>query len=703
MTYQPDPKFKIEIINGKEYSTDSNTKLLYHMNEKSGTSIDDGSGNGYHGTLNDGTFTAGVFKGGIRFDDDADYINSGQDTPFDFTSSFSVEGWIFIFATGAVEYNIVSKHNSTTSGFRLYLDSNAKINFELLKSGSFLATSTNALDTNRWYHVAGVFNYVHGRIIIYIDGIFDTDAYAESQTNNNLNLYIGTDASSPGGSIGTWDVVLDEIRVSNTTRTSFRTYKDVSSYVMQDSTLIDTVVQSVASGNLRLDTNVSSALDDLTTGNEIRIWIGYTTPSYHLFTGILEGIVEHQNFYEVSFVSYAKLLIRRTHSEVYRSDLGTGTATTILGDIIDAEIPELWYDSTSIPSDTFVFARYTPQSAFINEIFDYIADILGRVWYVDKYKKVYVIDREFTDSSYTLEYGENIIGEPTKVLDVSKWANYVIVDGQKMAVGYQESFNGDGTTTLFSLSKVPLDIEVTVGGVIKKGSFTGAYNYENADYVVDAIQKKLTFTSAPGVGSGNIVVSYRYLTKVHDERQSAGSIDSYGRVDKALDLKNIETTDDATEIANNYLGLYAEPLVVYTGRTIGTTSFFAGQKVRYINSGKSINELFNCIEITYNFGVSGFTMSWKLNDFPMEFQDMYKELLLRIRRLEEADKISGEYIVVYRFWGKNILVKLTEVKLEEQLINDSFVWNHPVAANGYWGTAKWGDRRSAATLIHQWV
>jgi hypothetical protein len=705
------PKFKIEIINGKEYDTDLNTKLLYHLNERIGTSVNDNSGNGYHGIIN-GTieFQAGVFKGGYRLDDGGDYIDSGEDSAFDFdisSSSFTIEAWIFSHTSDSsgTEYNIISKNDSTSSGYRLFINSDKKPQFDVYRFGAIYdVIGPLALNDNQWYHLAGVLDTANDKVYLYIDGTQapDFEDFNNQPSSNNYNLHIGTDASNPGVSIGDWDVWIDEVRVSNTARTTFRTYKDVSDYVLTNSKVVTTAAESIQTGALILDTNVDDVLSDLSVGNEVRIWVGYSTPSYHLFTGLIENIVENQNKYIVNFTDYGKLLLRRVQSKVYRSDLGTGNIIYIAQDTLDDKIPEIWYDSDSILTDSTEFPRYTPQAKYINEMFDYFAELLNRVWYVDKYKKLYLITRTFDDSGYTLTYGTNIIGEVTKTIDTSKWANYIIVKGQTTYVGFQETLTGDGTTTEFTLSRIPFDIEVTVDGTIQTGSFEGAYNSENADYLIDAIRRKITFVSAPGNGL-SIVVKYKYLTWVYDEIPNMSSINIYGRVDKKLDLETIQTISEANTIGNNYLDLYSLPLEIYSGMCIGTTEFLSGQKVTYVNSVKGINESFNVVELTYNFGTGGFILEFKLNDFPLEFQDLFKELLLRLRRLEETDKISGEYLLIYKIWGKDIIIKLTNVKLESRDINDSMVWGHLTAANGEWGTAEWGDRRSAAVLIEQIV
>ena len=63
-----------------------------------------------------------------------------------------------------------------------------------------------------------------------------------------------------------------------------------------------------------------------------------------------------------------------------------------------------------------------------------------------------------------------------------------------------QSFSGDGSTKAFTLTDTPVAINsVTVGGTIQNKHIT---------YVIDLDNKLITFSSAPGAGTNNVVVSY---------------------------------------------------------------------------------------------------------------------------------------------------------------------------------------------------
>lgn len=77
-----------------------------------------------------------------------------------------------------------------------------------------------------------------------------------------------------------------------------------------------------------------------------------------------------------------------------------------------------------------------------------------------------------------------------------------------------ESFDGDGATTEFTLSRAAYKIDsVTVDGTAL---------VEGTDFTVDG--KTLTFTTAPGSGTGNVVVAYRGKPESDDFWKLAPSI-----------------------------------------------------------------------------------------------------------------------------------------------------------------------------------
>ena len=479
------------------------------------------------------------------------------------------------------------------------------------------------------------------------------------------------------------------------------TFTDVSDYIVGDSAFTKNAFNQISEGTLQLD--IDSPITPQVYDN-IRISLGYGTADTIKFYGLIGPVEEPQNSYTVPFFSYSKLTTMRTYTGVHRDDAGTGNAVDIVKSIIVKKLTELSYDDTSIPSSSISLVRYAVQNKFINEIFDYIAELLGRVWWVDDNKKLWMIEREFSDSGITITYGTDIIGELTIIRDISRWGNYIIIDGDAKLTGYTQTFTHDGITSEYIVDLTPHDVTVTATGTTFRGSFVGAYDEDYADYKVDCMERSVTFQSGDFLTSGStLTVDFHYMSRVHEELLDGPSVRKYGVVVKKLGPQGIQSQTEAKLMGHNYLDLYAYPLSVYVCKIPGTNDFNVGEQITLVHNEKNINMLVNVLEITYNFGVGGWTMDLILNTMPYGFPDLYKDLVLKVKQLEELDRISDEYIIQYHMEGTTLNVVITGSTCHTQPIMDSMVWNHPSGGNSNWDLASWGDRRGSESLIAQWV
>ena len=161
------------------------TNLVYWMDARfqtcysgSGTTVNDLSGTGYTGTLQNGTaFETG--NGNVfDFDGTNDVINLGNNNIVTAGSHFSLEAWAY-----AERYQnfdgIISRVTSTSpfGGYQLNVSTQSSIagfDFALNRSGTWTTWSVagnwhpSSLSTNTWYHVVGT--YDNSTIRMYING-----------------------------------------------------------------------------------------------------------------------------------------------------------------------------------------------------------------------------------------------------------------------------------------------------------------------------------------------------------------------------------------------------------------------------------------------------------------------------------------------------------------------------------------------------
>ena len=148
----------------------------------------------------------------IAFDGTGDYLSIASDTDYGFgTGDFTIEGWFW--KNTATQMILFDTRTSAASQASVYVESNAAGNLRLFVNGSYVYTSTNAMTTGAWDHVAISRN--GGTTRFFINGTASSTTYAD--TNN----YGSTKPLAIGASwVGATAIngFIDEIRISNNAR-----------------------------------------------------------------------------------------------------------------------------------------------------------------------------------------------------------------------------------------------------------------------------------------------------------------------------------------------------------------------------------------------------------------------------------------------------------------------------------------------------
>lgn len=211
---------------GSEYTPDANTVLLLHMNETSGSTVSDASGNGNHGVATGTTIVSGRFGKARNFNRSSfDYVSVAHSGSLGITGELTLEAWISPANVSVSEgYVIVSKWNSQAGKTSYYLSyqGTGKIYFGVNGgTASLYSNSTIINNTGQWHHVAAVF-IPSREMKIFIDGKQDaslTTGIPSTISSSNANVLVGAEL---GGSYGTsthFNGAIDEVRISNIART----------------------------------------------------------------------------------------------------------------------------------------------------------------------------------------------------------------------------------------------------------------------------------------------------------------------------------------------------------------------------------------------------------------------------------------------------------------------------------------------------
>jgi len=203
-------------------------RLLFHLNESSGTSATDASSYANTGTLTN--FPASPWSGtALNFDGVDDFVSVASAANLNLTTALSLEAWVNITNNNpANPLTIVSKWDDANGrrAYLLRLGINRKVQFLLSSDGTanpgslFTAASAAALTINTWYHVSATYDGTTMRILI--NGVQDgTLAGPASVFASPALLRVGARGNAVSAAENFFVGAMDEPRVLDYARTDY--------------------------------------------------------------------------------------------------------------------------------------------------------------------------------------------------------------------------------------------------------------------------------------------------------------------------------------------------------------------------------------------------------------------------------------------------------------------------------------------------
>ena len=206
---------------------ESNLIAYYKFNEGTGTTVIDKSSNSNNGTManmssNDWVSNS-LFSQNYALDLDGsnDYVQIADDNALDISSSITISAWIYP-TTIANKDGIISKRTSTENSgdwaFRFTSAAKLKLLIWDGDASNGSTSSTNAISTNTWTHIAFTHDNSSNTTKFYINGSLDATGTGLSKNlaGNNSNVFIGWDGQQ-GDKFFTGKI--DEIRIWDDIRT----------------------------------------------------------------------------------------------------------------------------------------------------------------------------------------------------------------------------------------------------------------------------------------------------------------------------------------------------------------------------------------------------------------------------------------------------------------------------------------------------
>jgi len=192
------------------------------MDENSGQYVYDGSGNsndgrrGNHddedGDNSDPKWTTGKIGSALVFDGLDDYVDCGNDASLDISGAITLEAWIHLNESpSSDDHDFIIIHKKEPSqgyAMRIRDDQDAlRADFKGL-TDDYISGTTISLQTNKWYHVAVVWDGSFMRS--YVNGVLDLidDSSGTTATGADIKLSISHEDRSFAG-------IIDEVRIYN--------------------------------------------------------------------------------------------------------------------------------------------------------------------------------------------------------------------------------------------------------------------------------------------------------------------------------------------------------------------------------------------------------------------------------------------------------------------------------------------------------
>lgn len=176
----------------------------WHMNEASGTSVADSSGNLNNGSVTGTTIVAGKygsarsFSGTSKVQASVPLLTGAGD--------FTIEAWIYPTVSGGTDYIAGNYGTGNTGGLEFY--KNSASNTISVYIGGQSLTSTAGINLNNWNHV--VVTRTSGAGALYINGTPRGSGNINNSIGSSLNWAVG---NGPDYTSESFDGNIDEVRV----------------------------------------------------------------------------------------------------------------------------------------------------------------------------------------------------------------------------------------------------------------------------------------------------------------------------------------------------------------------------------------------------------------------------------------------------------------------------------------------------------
>jgi hypothetical protein len=205
----------------------------WKMDEGSGSTTNDSSGNNLTGTLTTiPTWTTGQFGKAINFSPANSYVSVAHNTVLNITGDVTYEAWVKPVTIDGTARIIFGKGTASANTTRQYvLRLNTSNRWEAVwysgSTANTVADSTVTPSTSRWDHIAAVRDSSSSTLKIYINGILtNTTSSVTGSANTTSDIFaIGREGTTSSNYFGG---LIDDVRIYNYARNAKQIQQDMN-------------------------------------------------------------------------------------------------------------------------------------------------------------------------------------------------------------------------------------------------------------------------------------------------------------------------------------------------------------------------------------------------------------------------------------------------------------------------------------------
>lgn len=250
---------------------------LWHMDESSGSTVSDSSGNSSTGTaVNSPSIIAGQFSNARNFNGSNQYISlANNNSILKIPGDITIEAWIR--KPDATAGHIVRRDDYANYSF--YADSVVRAWYygSSCSGGAYEVDGVTNIADNQWHHVA--YTKSGNLLSIYIDGRLDATYYAavSQACTANSPVHIGAGVNSGDAPDNFFKGDIDEVQIFNTALTpeEIITHAQLKPYGVYTSEVINTGTDSPIFNSFNWTENgvrTGNGETDLTTNGLVAAW-----------------------------------------------------------------------------------------------------------------------------------------------------------------------------------------------------------------------------------------------------------------------------------------------------------------------------------------------------------------------------------------------------------------------------------------------